>query len=571
MGMNTMAPALLLAFFLAAQDKPPEECTLSGSVVSSSTGEPLNHVEIFAEPVSGGAPATTVTDGKGNFTLIDLVPGQYKLKGRRNGYLNTYYGARRAEGSGTTVSLEPGAEMRDIRIKLLPFAVLAGTVREVDGEPLVGAKVAVFALTYSSGRRSIGQVDETHTDDLGQYRIPNLVPGKYYIRAEPHRDDESIEVIPEDHSPKEASREALIPALYPGVVDPAAARLVEAAAGARITGLDIALPRSRVYRVIGRVTAPAGSSSEVVSLGPPRGFEALGGSYPAIEKSDGDFEIRGVPSGSYTLEASASPQGKPLNIMVNMSGPGQILMSTAMDAGSVVLSELGGFRASMPLDVGSADVQGVRITVNPGAEIDGHIGIEGDDQTKLTGSTVVFDPGMETGPGSFASTMVQEKNAFEARLSQGRYYISLGSYKGKDLVIKSIRAGVLDVLRNGLTVSEPGKTPLEIVLSAEGGQIEGSVLDKDDKPVPGATVVLVPEPALRGRSDRFEDCATDQNGRYRLENVAPGDYKVFAWDDIEPGAWFDPDFFRDIESRGEAVKLDAKSRQTVRVHISEAR
>jgi hypothetical protein len=235
------------------------------------------------------------------------------------------------------------------------------------------------------------------------------------------------------------------------------------------------------------------------------------------------------------------------------------------------MNQPGAFRASMPLDVGSTDVEGVRITVNPGAEIDGHIGIEGAGQTKLTGSTVVFDPGMETSPGSFASTMVQEKNAFEARLSQGRYYVSLGSYKGKDLVIKSIRAGSVDVLRNGLTVSEAGKTPLEIILAPDGGQIEGGVLDKDDKPVAGATVVLVPEPALRGRADRFEDCATDQNGRYKFGNVAPGDYKVFAWDDIEPGAWFDPEFFRDIESHGEAVKLDAKSRQTVRVHVSEAR
>src|SRR5580693_8821378 len=144
-----MAPALVLvlALFLALQDKPPEKCTLSGSVVSSATDEPLNHVEIFAEPIGDGAPATTTADGKGNFTLVDLVPGQYKLKARRNGYLTTYYGARRPDSAGTTLTLESGVSMNDVRIKLLSFAVLAETVREVDGEPLVGAKVTVFALT----------------------------------------------------------------------------------------------------------------------------------------------------------------------------------------------------------------------------------------------------------------------------------------------------------------------------------------------------------------------------------------------------------------------------------------
>jgi hypothetical protein len=135
-----MAPALLLVFFLAAQDKPPEKCTLSGSVVSSAS----------AEPVGGGTLAATTTDSKGNFTLVAVDPGQYKLKGRRNGYLDTYYGARRAGGAGTLIALEAGSEVKDVQVKLVPFAVLAGTVRETDGEPLAGARVAVFEGKHSS-------------------------------------------------------------------------------------------------------------------------------------------------------------------------------------------------------------------------------------------------------------------------------------------------------------------------------------------------------------------------------------------------------------------------------------
>ncbi len=75
---------------------------------------------------------------------------------------------------------------------------------------------------------------------------------------------------------------------------------------------------------------------------------------------------------------------------------------------------------------------------------------------------------------------------------------------GKNLVVKSIRAGQADVLRDGLIVSEPGKTTLEIVLAADGGQIDGVALDKDDKPVAGATVLLVPEPVFRGRRDLLQ-------------------------------------------------------------------
>ncbi len=344
MSVTVMAPVLLIALFLPAQDKPAEKCTLSGSVVSSVTGEPLGRAEIFAEPIGGGTSSTTTTDSKGNFTLVDLDPGEYKVKGRRNGYLSTYYGARRAEGGGTTIALEAGAEMKDIRIKLPPFVVLAGTIRETDGEPLAGARVAVYALTYWSGRRSLGQVDDTHTDDLGQYRIANLPPGKYYIKAEPHQDDENTPVVPEDHSPKSATHEVLLSALYPGVTDPAAARPVEAAAGARITGLDITLPRSRVFHVSGHVTAPAGMLGSVELRFAP-GFEELGRGYAFTTKPSGDFEITGVPPGSYILNARAWVKDKPFTGVIDLNDRGQ-------------------YRASIPIDVGNADVIGVRIAVN---------------------------------------------------------------------------------------------------------------------------------------------------------------------------------------------------------------
>jgi protocatechuate 3,4-dioxygenase beta subunit len=543
--MYRMAPALLLTLLLAAQDKPPEKCTLSGAVVSSVTGEPLNHVEVAAAPVTGGVAATTITDAKGNFTLVDLDPGEYKVKGHRNGYLDTNYGARRPGGAGIEIALEPGVEMTDIQIKLAPFAVLAGTVREMDGEPLAGARVAVFELAFDSGRRRIGQVDDTHTDDLGQYRIANLPPGKYYIRAEPHEDDESGPAT-EDHSRKTAPPEMLLPALYPGVVDPAAARPVEAAAGARITGLDIALPRSRVVSVSGHLALPPGTNGNV-GLQAASGFEALGQNYSGSLKPNGDFEVAGVPPGTYTLTANAGPPSKPT-------------------PGVIILGSWARFHTTLPLEVGNAGVTGVRIAVTPGPEVEGHITVEGDDPVKLTYGSILFE---EAG-GFIIDASILEGQTFRTLLSPGSYCVSVAIGK-INLVTKSIRAGQTDVLRDGLNVSEAGEISLEIVLAPDGGKIDGVALDKDEKPVAGATVLLVPEPPYRGRRDRFYNAATNQYGRYEFENVAPGDYKVFAWYDIEEGAWFDPEFLRDIASKGQAVKLEAKGHEIAKVHITESK
>jgi hypothetical protein len=56
--------------------------------------------------------------------------------------------------------------------------------------------------------------------------------------------------------------------------------------------------------------------------------------------------------------------------------------------------------------------------------------------------------------------------------------------------------------------------------------------------------------------------ATDQFGHYLLRGIAPGDYKLFCWDEVEDGAWEDPDFLRAYEDRGQKISvenLDAKN------------
>jgi hypothetical protein len=116
-------------------------------------------------------------------------------------------------------------------------------------------------------------------------------------------------------------------------------------------------------------------------------------------------------------------------------------------------------------------------------------------------------------------------------------------------------------------VSEPGKIAVEIVLAHDGGQLDGMALGADEKPVAGATILLAPESRLRSRADLFHQVESDQYGRFSITGIAPGEYKVFAWDDVEPGIWWDPEFLNKYESQGEAVKFDAKGKATTKVHL----
>jgi len=66
---------------------------------------------------------------------------------------------------------------------------------------------------------------------------------------------------------------------------------------------------------------------------------------------------------------------------------------------------------------------------------------------------------------------------------------------------------------------------------------------------------LVPEGARRNRFDLYRTTSTDAAGRFHSEGVPPGDYRVFAWDDIETGAWMDPDYLRRFEDRGRPLRI----------------
>src|SRR5438034_2626325 len=54
----------------------------------------------------------------------------------------------------------------------------------------------------------------------------------------------------------------------------------------------------------------------------------------------------------------------------------------------------------------------------------------------------------------------------------------------------------------------------------------------------------------------------DQFGHYLLRGIAPGDYKVFSWDEVEDGAWEDPDFLRTFEDRGQKVSVERSEEHT---------
>jgi hypothetical protein len=99
------------------------------------------------------------------------------------------------------------------------------------------------------------------------------------------------------------------------------------------------------------------------------------------------------------------------------------------------------------------------------------------------------------------------------------------------------------------------------------------VVDNQQRPVPDTSVVVVPDSQRGLRSDLYRTASTDHSGRVHLEGISPGEYWIFAWEDVEDGAWQDRDFLRMYEDRATVVHLtdSAKENLVLRVIPQDAR
>ena len=65
----------------------------------------------------------------------------------------------------------------------------------------------------------------------------------------------------------------------------------------------------------------------------------------------------------------------------------------------------------------------------------------------------------------------------------------------------------------------------------------------------------------------YKTVTTDQYGRFTLKSIDPGEYKVFAWEDVESGAYMDPDFVKPVENQGSSVTIRESSRESLQLKL----
>jgi hypothetical protein len=106
-----------------------------------------------------------------------------------------------------------------------------------------------------------------------------------------------------------------------------------------------------------------------------------------------------------------------------------------------------------------------------------------------------------------------------------------------------------------------------VLVSPNPATLDAMIVDEKQQPVAGALVVVVPDVTRRDRSMYFRTATTDAAGRVKMTPLSPGDYQVFATEDIEGSAWQDPNVLRQFDGRGQAVRFTEGGQQTLTVRI----
>lgn len=549
-----LASAFLLSLFVCtpalAQKAPVQHASVEGIVTKDPDGQPVKKalIELIAENQSEGGNYTAVTGPDGGFRIENIVPGRYHLFAERTGLLDV--DKQRGHSDGRILTLTSDQEVKDLHLRLQAAAVVRGRVTDEDGDPLPNAEVTVLRQTFDAGHKHWEQAGAERTNDLGEYRIANLAAGNVYISVSPPPDFktliENAGTTSWDSRANMGDKQAPTTyqtTYYPGTPDRSQAAPVPLQPGDEFPA-NFSLTPSPSLSIRGSVVNVPPRASATIML-QSRDFSLILNG--AEMHKDGSFVIHNVSPGSYTILATI--EGTPVPMMARQS-----------------------------LQVGSANVEGLRLAPQPGTTVQGRVRLESRNVVARFDPDRVFlgllsaeseqDESILAGRDTFSNLAhVAPDGRFQwADVPAGNYYVQVmgDNNANQGWFVKSVAAGGREVNDTGIALNG-GNISLDLVISANGGVTDGVVVNSRSEPVANAVVVAVPEARLRGRTDHYRKTVSDQRGRFSLRGIRAGEYTVFAWESVEGEAYHNEEFLKLFEGQGTALTISEGDRKNLQV------
>lgn len=596
---------LLLCLLIAqipTQDQAPNPDGMILGRVTDAAGAGVSAATVSLSMVGqsmgpGSVVPRVLTDNEGRYFFDHVSGGRYVATVTKPGWIGGAYGQKRPEVAPLGFLGFDVAEHErkaGIDITMWKYSVISGYIVDEFGEPMVDLQVRAVKYSLVAGKRRMGFVGSTRTDDRGAYRLTGLVPGEYNVFV-PATVQAGALTFPAGGAPEEWLRtmtgDGTAPMFFDfssGVAARAGKSVVTTMAGvpvesatdaawpavpssfagsadgstANITlgsgedrrNIDMQLRTVPTYSVSGVLKGPADVSVANMAL---HLMSADLVDFPlfdiatATAEPNGNFTFYGVPQGDYVIRVTRTPveQGGRLGtatglggsyrVMVLGSGPGQ-------PPPAVPTEPL--LHATEKVSVNNAPVRNVQLNLQPGARITGRAEFVGSatrpaDKEWLpigvwaehtNGYTAMNPPrGHFAADGTFSTPSLMPGEYLLRANAPAGWTLKSIQWQGHDLSDVAFALGAADV------------TGVVVTYTDQPGTLGGNVWSATDAPEAGATVLVFPTDRdywidHGATPRRLRSALTPRDGTFKFVGLPAGEYHLVAISDEQAGDWKDP-------------------------------
>ena len=590
----------VIAGVVSTTDTPPQPVRKAIVTITSST-------------MTNSRTAISGEDGK--FAISGLPEGRFTVTVKKAAHIPGAYGATRPGRPGTPLALQAG-QKAEITLTIARAAVLAGVLRDQQGEPVPGIQVSALRITPSATSGNLFSTsDQTITDDRGAYRIFGLLPGEYAVGAiprvagtgqigsrSPTDMDATLQALqqrrgrgaalpggtPPVAAPPAPDSFSYAPTYFPGTPAFSQATKIRLAAGDERTDVDFLVAPVRAAILEGSITG-AGDAIKSVQLSIQPDGPRVSGLFsmnPVLSRRPGDtneFRYTNITPGRYRVMARLARNEAP-----PPAGAGAVVTGGGTSANRAPNAP-DTLYAFADIEATGTDVTGVVLSLQPGASLSGRVVFApGDtkppiDPTRLR--VTISPPGgtyMSSSGGTVVGNAINSVPA-SAPAADGTFRatgIAPGTYQVRATIpadlsqtwsLQSAIAQGRDLLDFPLEVESGGELPeVVLTLSNQRSELTGTLQTSNGAPAPEFFVVSFPvdRTLWTSPSRRLKSVRPGTDGRFTFADLAAGDYLIAALTDVDPDEWQNVSFLEQLVTSGIKVTIPPGGRVTQDIRVT---
>lgn len=534
-----MACAKLLLLWLVCVNlfaQPAGRGAISGTVVEASSGDPVRKAVVTV--TWHGTPrswATMRTDGSGRFNFEGLPAGKYDLRASKQGLGTAIYGADSVRELGDVITLGDGETRGDVKLRFLRSGTISGRVVDPDGDPVAAINVTLLRAGSNQGERAMLNANGTSTNDRGEYKITGIDPGEYYLRCIPNR----FSMGPGPGAPP--GREMMVPQYFGGARSSKDAAPFKVRGGDVLTGIDFHLTAERPANITGRLTG-------VPPLDPLADEPAPSNGHLPMRRGGGEtvgVNLSPADETQFAWSSGAGAQGPDYKFELGENVPGRYRLEATVRVRDKTYSALQVIDAHEGMNE-------IILTMVPAVEVKGRLTVEGTGHAADSFTVVLAPPGLGPRRGTHSSSVKKDGSFTIEDVPPGEWLLNTNPAPA-GLFEKSVHLGDQDFLFKHLEIPVGLDVPLLIVLSSNTATVSGEVdAGREGK---RAGILLEPVGARHAAQRYYYSATTDDAGKFKINGVAPGKYKMFALENISPMSYRNPESGDLLAALGEDVEV----------------